>query len=252
LSRLPRRRSCTGIYHIMLRGINKQSIFHEDQDRVKFLSTLDRYKQVSNYQLFGYCLMTNHIHLLIKENDEPVSNVIKRISSSYVFWYNQKYNRTGHLFQERYRSEVVDNESYLLTVLRYIHQNPVKAGLCKNLQNYRWSSYNDYLKKSELTDTEYVKSLFSENKEQSEKIYCEFMLQEQNDRCLDEEERMNISDEAIEEYFKQYGLKTSKDLFSLEKSKQAEILRKIKLIEGVSERQLSRVSGISRNFIRRI
>lgn len=252
MPRLPRKRSCTGIYHIMLRGINKQSIFQEDQDRIKFLSVLDRYKQVSNYQLYGYCLMTNHIHLLLKENDEPVSDVMKRISSSYVFWYNQKYNRSGHLFQERYKSETVDNDSYLLTVLRYIHQNPVKANLCKGIQEHRWSSYKDYLGRSTLTDTAYVKGLFSENDEQAAKQYCEFMLQEQNDNCLDEEEKMNITDETLEECFKQYGLKSSREIMCLEKSKQMEILRKIKLLGGVSARQLSRVSGISRSFIQKI
>ena len=195
--------------------------------------------------------MTNHIHLLIKENDEPVSDVMKRISSSYVFWYNQKYDRTGHLFQERYKSEAVDNDSYLLTVLRYIHRNPIKAGLCKELKDYKWSSFNDYFKISDFTDTAFVKSLFSENAEQAINAYCEFMMKEQDDYCLDED-KTDFTDEKLEQLLMGYGLNSSKEVIMLDKIKQMEILKKLKLLEGVSIRQLSRVTGIARSFIAKL
>jgi putative transposase len=251
LPRHPRLKSHTGIYHIMLRGINKQDIFQEDEDRLKFLSTLERYKQICNYQVFGYCLMTNHIHLLIKEDEEPISNAVKRISGSYVFWYNKKYDRIGHLFQERFKSEAVDNDSYLLTVLRYIHQNPIKAGLCEDLKEYRWSSYNDYLRKSELTDTAFIQRLFSENTEQAIRAYCEFMTKKQDDHCL-EEDKTIFSDENLDKLLRGFGLETSKEIMLLDKSKQMEILKKLKILEGFSIRQLSRVTGIPRSFISKL
>jgi len=133
LARRARVRSNTGIYHVMIRGINRQAIFEDDEDRIRFIDTLREYKDISKYEIYGYCLMDNHIHLLIKEIDESISLIIKRISSSYVHWYNTKYERLGHLFQERFRSEVVEDDGYFLTVLRYIHQNPVKAKIAENV-----------------------------------------------------------------------------------------------------------------------
>lgn len=80
--------------------------------------------------------MSNHVHLLLKETEDTISNVVKSISGRYVFWYNKKYEPCGHLFQERYKSEAVENDEYLLTVLRYIHQNPIKVGMVKDISTY--------------------------------------------------------------------------------------------------------------------
>ncbi|MFC4024421.1 transposase [Oceanobacillus longus] len=126
MPRKPRRKSRNGIYHVMLRGINRQTIFEDDNDRIRLLETIKRFKDISKFRIFCYCLMDNHIHLLLKETEEPVSKAIQRISASYVYWYNDKYERSGHLFQERFKSENVETITYFLTVLRYIHQNPVK------------------------------------------------------------------------------------------------------------------------------
>ncbi|NMD72658.1 transposase, partial [Bacillus sp. DNRA2] len=101
MPRKARKRSSSGVYHIMLRGINRQTIFEDDEDRRKFLETLKKYRDISKYELYGYCLMDNHVHLLMKESEETISDAIKRISSSYVHWYNMKYERCGHLFQDR-------------------------------------------------------------------------------------------------------------------------------------------------------
>lgn len=142
-------RSISGIYHVMLRGINKQILFECDNDRYRFIKTLDRYRVICKYELYGYCLMVNHVHLLLKENDESISTSIKRICSSYVYWYNWKYDRCGHLFQERYNSETVESEVSLLRVLRYIHQNPVKAGVSEITERYAWSSnFKEYYRKN--------------------------------------------------------------------------------------------------------
>ena len=92
--------------------------------------------------------MTNHVHLLIKERNEDLGIVFRRIGAKYVYWYNHKYKRRGYLFQDRYKSEAVESDEYLLTVLRYIHQNPVKAGISKNVRSYPWSSYNEYITKA--------------------------------------------------------------------------------------------------------
>ena len=99
MTRQARQKSQSGIYHIILRGINKQIIFEEEEDRQKFLECLGHYKLICQYQIYGYCLMDNHVHLLIKESEQDIGSIMKRIGVGYVSWYNRKYNRCGHLFQ---------------------------------------------------------------------------------------------------------------------------------------------------------
>ena len=127
MPRKARIESKSGIYHIMLRGINRQQIFEDDEDFEKFLWVLKDVKQLSRFKLYGYCLMGNHIHLLLKPENEPLELIFRRIGSKYVYWYNLKYQRTGHLFQDRFKSEPVESISSFFVVLRYIHQNPQKA-----------------------------------------------------------------------------------------------------------------------------
>ncbi len=140
----------------MLRGINRQQIFEDDEDYKKMLQTIADYKDKCSYQIYAYCLMPNHIHLLIKEGKEDLGVAFKRIGASYVYWYNMKYERYGHLFQDRYKSEKVEDDKYLLTVLRYIHQNPIKAGIVEEAIKYKWSSYIEYIsQKGILTDIDF-------------------------------------------------------------------------------------------------
>ena len=128
MPRQARKQSGTGIYHVMLRGINRQDIFEDDEDYYQFIITLDRMRVKyddngipcgSNCTYYAYCLMSNHFHLLIRERDEKVGDTVKRIASSYVYYYNRKYGRDGHLFKERFKSEPVNDMAYFTTLLRY-------------------------------------------------------------------------------------------------------------------------------------
>ena len=111
MPRTERKKSITGIYHVMLRGINKQQIFEDDEDNGKFLQTICDCKALSGFELYGYCLMGNHAHLLMKEGEESLGQVFRRIGARYVYWYNRKYKRCGHLFQDRFRSETIEGVS---------------------------------------------------------------------------------------------------------------------------------------------
>jgi REP element-mobilizing transposase RayT len=113
-----------------MRGINRQIIFEDKEDNERFLETLKTGKSKSGFNLYAYCLMGNHLHLLVKVEKEDLEMIIKRIAGSYVYWYNLKYRRCGHLFQDRYKSETIEDDAYLLTVIRYIHQNPLKSCIC--------------------------------------------------------------------------------------------------------------------------
>ena len=132
-------------------------MFEEQEDYYQFLNTLDLMAQSyesdgtpagRDYILYAYCLMSNHIHLLIREREDTIGMAIKRIASSYVYYYNHKYSRDGHLFRERYKSEPVNDMAYFVTLLRYIHQNPVKAGIVKEVRDYEFSSWNEYMDKN--------------------------------------------------------------------------------------------------------
>ena len=131
MPRGPRKRSNSGIYHIMLRGTNKQRIFHDDMDYQTFLEGLGKYKALSGFQLYVWCLMPNHLHLLLRESkeSEPIEKIMRRLGTWYVYHCNRRYERSSPLFEGRYKSEAVEDDSCFMTVLRYIHRNPVKAGI---------------------------------------------------------------------------------------------------------------------------
>jgi putative transposase len=125
--RYPRQYSKTGIYHIMLRGNERKDIFIDEEDKGKFIKIIFKKKADEAFKLYAYCLMDNHLHLVIKEQKETISQIIKKIATSYAYYFNHKYKRVGHLFQDRYKSETIEDEAYLLSVIRYVHNNPEKA-----------------------------------------------------------------------------------------------------------------------------
>lgn len=252
MSRKMREKSNSGIYHVMLRGINRQTLFEDDEDRQRFIDTMGYYKTISGYSLYGYCLMDNHVHLLIREMDENISMGIKRISSSFVYWYNQKYNRCGHLFQERYKSEVVDNEGYFLTVLRYIHQNPIKAGIAKDMEQYPWSSYREYIGIASITDIDFALEIFSTDRAKAIELFKKNSKEEREEQCLEIREAIRVSDEEIIAHMKKLGIQTVNQLQILDKMKRNDVIREIKRIEGAGIRQIARITGISRSVISRV
>lgn len=252
MPREARKKGSSGIYHIMLRGINRQTIFEDDEDKIRFLETIKKYKDQMKFQLYSYCLMNNHIHLLIKEKEEPISASIKRISSSYVYWYNMKYDRCGHLFQERFKSENVDDAAYFLTVLRYIHQNPLKAGLTKNVFESNWTSINEYIHKVDFVDIEYGLSLFSQDRDLAVENFKKYMQQRNHDQCLEDRIRIRMSDSEVMRYLHQIGVANTSELQQMERDKRDVVLLKLKQMNGVSLRQLSRITGISKSVIHRL
>ncbi|MDR2567333.1 MAG: transposase [Bifidobacteriaceae bacterium] len=165
MSRVARQQSATGIFHVMIRGVNRQVIFERDDDRCRFLGILAHVKGLTGCRIYAYCLMDNHVHLLLREGHEPLALVMKRLTVRYARWFNETYGRVGHLFQGRFRSYPVEDDPYLVTVLRYIWQNPVRAGLCSSAAAYPWSSRhwvgvpNDLVNESDLVDLLSVNSL---------------------------------------------------------------------------------------------
>jgi len=247
-----RREGYTGVYHVIIRGINRQTIFEDDEDRLRLLETLERYKRISKFRLFCYCLMDNHIHLLVEEREESISKAIQRISASYVYWYNAKYGRVGHLFQGRYRRESIDTYRYFQTVLRYIHQNPLKARIVSNVFDYRWTSIHEFLHRPKLVDVDHVLRMFSSERNIAIKTFIQFIQEPNNDKCLDDNVTIKYSDDDVREYLTQLGIPNSSAIQQMNKEKRNKLLLELKKIDGISLRQLARITGISKSVIARI
>jgi putative transposase len=249
MPRTARVKSSTGIYHIILRGINRETIFRDDEDSNKFLQTLSKYRAKCGFQLYAYCLMNNHIHLLIKEEAEDLSISLKRIGTSYVYWYNWKHERCGPLFQDRFRSEAVEDDQYFLTVLRYIHQNPLKANIVGKLSEYHWSSYPEYLKESSLIDKDFPLRLFAVNEVNAISKFVEFHQLKKSESCLEVSEKRKWKDKDAAVLITDLcGVDDCKDLGKMDISKQNTCYKQL-YDKGLSVLQLSRLTGVGRWMI---
>ena len=143
------------IYHILNRGNNRQVIFVEDEDYLHYLEILKRYKEKFNFKIFAYCLMTNHIHLILKTSSAgTISDIMKAITIAHTRHYHYKYKTSGHIWQGRFKSPLVSDDEYLLTLMRYIEQNPVRAAIADHPEKYPFSSYqaNTSIEKDSLVD----------------------------------------------------------------------------------------------------
>ena len=183
MPRTARKISKTGLYHIIIRGVNKETIFIDDEDRVIFLRLLKYYKTELNCKIYSYCLMSNHVHLLVEDKNLKVGQLMKNITCVYAGEFNKKYNRIGHLFQDRYKSQNVEDKSYLVCLIRYIHRNPERARICKT-EEYKWSSYNEVIYGSRIVDRNFILSVYNENKFYAINEFRKQMTEE-NDDILD-------------------------------------------------------------------
>ena len=234
------------IYHVILRGVNQQIIFEDEEDFQYFVTILSKCKEICEYKIFVYCLMNNHIHLLMEEGEEPLTTIFKRICDRYVYWYNHKYDRIGHLFQARFRSEPVETERYFLTVVRYIFQNPVKAGIVSAVNQYRWCNYQAYVGVKDFTDTEKVMNYFEGRDE-----FVSFLNVDSDDNCMDiSSVRYSfVTDEKGKELVEKIsGCKNVAEFQKLDKKQRNLYIQELKK-EGLSVRQISRLTGVSKSIV---
>ena len=242
----PRKVSRTNVYHVMLRGVNRQRIFEEPADYERFLFYLASAKSTYGFKLLAYCLMNNHVHLLIKEMDDPLSKIIRQVSAKYALWFNQKYDRCGHLFQDRFKSSPVESDSYFITVLIYIYQNPLKAELCTRSEDYRWSSRR-LLGKSGMVDELELLTIVS----------IESILEKENEELIEKlskpkiGRKLALSDDVAFALMKELSSVESVSGFQLlDSARQIEVFEELQR-RGVSIRQFARLSGLGRGLIQR-
>ena len=173
--RKPRIHLSDGFYHVILRGNAGQPVFLADVDHYRFFLLLQEGTYRFGYRVHAFCCMTNHIHLVLQAGDIPLSGGMQNLSFRYTRWINWREQRTGHLFQGRYNAVLVDGDSYLLELVRYIHLNPVRAGMVDNPEEYPWSSHRAYLGKELLPwlTTEQVLGQFGKSSVTARKVYKE-------------------------------------------------------------------------------
>lgn len=247
VGRQARQYSQAGLYHIIYRGMNRQNIFEEDNDYIKMANIIFDLKREMKFAIYAYCFMTNHVHLLLKEsNTGDISIIMKRMLTKYAGWFNRKYERSGALIANRYKSQPVEKDEYLLSLVRYIHQNPLKANLSLALSDYKWSSYPEYLNKSVLADTELILSMIDR------KGFEEFH-QEEEKELHEVSDRIGKSEEYIRRrIIKLVNGKEPHVIGALPKSERNEIIKQLRINEGFTIRQIERATGVSRGIIARI
>ena len=252
MARQGRRISGTGIYHVLQRGVNQQRIFEQAEDYIHFLDCLYEVKKLTGLTLYAYCLMGNHIHILLKEGTEPLSMILRRLGTRYATWFNKKYGRSGHLFQDRYKSEPVETDEYFLSVVIYIYQNPVKAGICRFSTEYEWSSRRFLDKVSGLIDLAELTAITSaadiKQKEQE--------LTDKDIEALETLEPMTpsrkvYSDKDAVFIMRQLsGVRNVSEFQRLPEGEQRALVVKMRK-EQIPFRQISRVTGMSKGIIER-
>lgn len=245
MPRAARTKSASGYYHILLRGISRQNIFEDDEDNIRFIETVFRYKKDLCFELHAYCLMGNHVHMLIRDVNNQLNLIMKKIAGSYAYYFNRKYDRVGHLFQDRFKSEAVEDDTYYLTVLRYIYQNPEKAGI-STTDAYKWSSYKEYANKMTKIDTSFALELLDGQENLEEYIKCT-----NDDCCLEIKENNSMTDKRAKELLeREFGLTSFLQISNMPVPERNKLLRELKSM-GLSVRQLARLTGLNRGTVQK-
>ena len=242
MSRTSRNYSQSGVYHILFRGVNQQNIFEEDADFGKLKETIEKVKQDLDFEIYAYCFMSNHVHIVMKEKElGDISLIMKRILTKYARWYNIKYNRSGALIANRYKSVPVEIDEYFLQLIRYVHQNPIKAGIVERIEDYRYSSFLEYIKEKDLTDTDFLMQMISRD----EFVEYHQEIEKMTFKVTDSKKK---TDEDILMFLKKhYKIENPKEIAKFSKAERDKILSELKREFPV--RHLQRITGISRGVI---
>lgn len=251
MPRTARKKSLTGIYHVIWRGNNQQIIFECEKDYQYFIDLVQYYKEECHFKVYSYCLMDNHIHMLVKEDDVSLHIFMGKIATKFAKWYNLKYKRCGYLFQDRFKSEPVNDIPYFLTVFRYIMRNPVKAGVVQNIADYRWSSFSAFRNEDDsFVDINDVVECFADYK-----ACMKYLMEKQEvseERCMEYYSKKRIPDEvALRMIEESTGCHSPSDFLHLDLTTRNQYVKKM-LRMGIPVRQLSRLTGVSRYIIQKI
>ncbi|MGM0396432.1 MAG: transposase [Bacillota bacterium] len=254
MARLKREMSPTGYYHIMMRGINKEMIFKNNFDKKNYLSLIE-IKIEEEVRVVGFCIMDNHVHLIIKGKLEDIAASMKRINTSFAMRINRSLDRVGHVFQDRYKSEIINNEAHLISAVRYVHNNPVNAGITKNPQQYDWSSYSHFLQgKSNLLDSREVEMIMKIIG--SKKQFQDFHTVEDKIKFIDTKEELDRleysrAQRIISEYHRNRGEMDSQNLRK-KPDEMYQLIRTLMENTSLSHRKIASLLEVNNNIVHRL
>lgn len=243
MSRTSRMQAESGVYHVIARGAGRQLLFESDWEREALLDSMQRCAEDVGAAIYAWCLMSNHIHIVMREGSEPLGATMKRILTGFAVRHNLATGHVGPVFQGRFRSEPIERDEYLLTVVRYVHNNPVKAGI-GGLSEYPWSSYREYTGDRRLCDTSLVLGMLGGVQQ-----FKEFSMAANDDKCLEAEpaRRRLTDDEARAVAERALGGKLD-SLGGLPQCNRDAALAELKRA-GISIRQAERLTGIGRKVV---
>lgn len=241
------------INHVIIRGVNKQNIFLDKQDKSKFIKEIINTKEKYHYELYAYVIMPNHVHMLTCDKECNLSIIMNSLQTRYVNYFNKKYERVGHLFQDRYFNKIVEDDNYFRNTIRYIHRNPEKAFLAK-YKKYEWSSYNQYINNDKsMIDINVFLSMLDDKKEIALKKFKEYHKQDIEKSFSSEIEyelQAKLTDEQLVEALKEkLGISNIQNLQQYKNIAIRKFMKEIVSIPYISISQLSRVTGINRRIL---
>lgn len=247
--RKARQHAESGIYHVIVRGAGRQIIFEDDHDRLRYLDDLDRFAAQRSVRILAWCLMSNHVHLLLEGEQDAISRLLQLFGSEYAQYYNKRHDRIGPLFQSRFKSEPVETDAYLITVVRYIHENPARAGMALTAL-YRWSSYSEYVTTPRYCHTARVLDVMG-SKEQFIQLH-ERASGASGYEVMEHESVRGLREDALIEWaVKLLGEETFRHLKELPKAQRNRAVGELRR-SGLSIRQIERITGIGRGIISRV
>lgn len=250
MPRLPRKYSKAEFSHVMIKGNGGQIVFEDIRDKLKFIDMLAECVEKFDVQLHAYCLMTNHVHLLVKDEGNCLSEFMHKLTAGYAAYFNFKYERSGSLFQGRFKSEAIYDQSYYLSVLRYIHRNPDNAHITR-FDAYAWSSFDDYREsaqgKKSFVETGYALEILG-----GFNAFYEFLSCEDDIIGMDVDTCLRGSDERVAQFLcNKFNLSSPTIIREMSIKKRNDYIREMRDL-GITASQIERLTGVSRTIIYKV
>jgi len=249
MPRIARKDFEKGFFHIMVQGIKKENIFGKNEYKNKYVYLINMYLKEQNLTIISYCIMNNHAHILIHVDDiEQLTQFMKKLNTTYAVYYNKEQERVGYVFRNRYKSKMIYNRDYLRKCIKYIHMNPVKAGIVEQESKYRYSSYNQYISKTGIVTERLIEDIF----ESKENYLKKFLAIDYKEELFKDFESNTLDKQAVKIEIERFLQKEEIELEELRKDKR--LIKKLYTIMGqyVTKAELARSIGISREKISKI
>lgn len=252
MPRKARIKNDTKVFHVMIQGINQEYIFDEDVEKKTYLKYLKEKIKDKDLQMISYCIMSNHAHFLIYTDDViQISKLMSQVNTKYAIYYNQKHNRCGFVFRSRYKAEEIVSYHHFLSCINYIHNNPVKAQMCKTPEEYKYSSYNEYKEKEILINKNKIIQIFK-------KYYMDisdiFNGKYEAYRFIEHEESNNIEEiknQIIENFLINNKMKSINDIIYNKKILK-DIVTQMYIEYNFNQTEIARALGVERTKINKM